>query len=126
PVWRELDDSEPPESALTAPTRGERSRCWRGQHAEYIDHIVLSRTLTTFFVPGSFAQQLYDAEDTPYRKQLSDHCPIALRLSPEVAQPAVSQHGAENGTPTAASLSIAVDTAPATSSATSASTAPPL
>lgn len=104
PVWRALDDGEPPESDLSAPTRGERSRCWHGLHAEYIDHIVLSRTLTTFLVPGSFAQQLYDAEDAPHRKQLSDHCPISLRLSPEVTPLPNVRQAAETTAPTAPSL----------------------
>jgi endonuclease/exonuclease/phosphatase family metal-dependent hydrolase len=83
-VWRALDDNQPPESDLFSPTQGERSGCWKSQHAKYIDHIVLSRSLTAHFSPGSFAQQLYDASDAPYRKQLSDHCPIALRLSTQL------------------------------------------
>lgn len=80
PVWRALDDGQPTESELTAPTEGERSRCWQGRHPQFIDHIVLSRTLNSFLLPGTFAQQVYDGSDARYRKQLSDHCPISVHL----------------------------------------------
>lgn len=89
-VWRALDDSEPPESDLSAPTQGEHSRCWNGRHPTFVDHIVLSRTLNESLQPGSFVQQLYEATDAPYRKQLSDHCPIALRLSQTLTSSAPS------------------------------------
>lgn len=84
PVWRALDDGVPPEAALTAPTRGARSQCWQS-HPKFIDHIVLSRRLGTFVAPGSFLQQPYDHADARYRKQLSDHCPLLVRLDVDAA-----------------------------------------
>lgn len=81
PVWTALDDATPPEADLFAPTETARAKCWDGQPAHFIDHIVLSRSLSGRVVPQSFVQRRYDAAHQRYRKQLSDHCPIALRLS---------------------------------------------
>lgn len=80
PFWRELDDADPPASDLWAPTEGQTSRCWGGEHAQYIDHIVLNKPATQLYVEGSFAQLLYDAGDASYKKVLSDHCPQSIAL----------------------------------------------
>jgi endonuclease/exonuclease/phosphatase family metal-dependent hydrolase len=83
PFWRELDDSEPPDSDLWAPTEGQTSRCWGGQYKEFIDHLVLNRRARELYVEQSFEQLLYDARDAEHKRVLSDHCPlsISLRLS---------------------------------------------
>jgi hypothetical protein len=80
-VWAALDDAYPPESELDSPTRGQRSTCWRAAHPQYIDHLVLSRTLVERAVPNSFKQFTYSTLDEPHRKQLSDHCPLRITLS---------------------------------------------
>lgn len=103
PMWRALDDSQPPEADLYSPTENQRSQCWSGQHPQYIDHIVLSRSLHALQVPNSFTQYLYDAADAPFRKQLSDHCPIALRLDATTPSAPSSTHqaAAPNSAPSA-------------------------
>lgn len=88
-MWVELDDGEPPEADLFSPTRGQVSRCWQGQHPKFIDHIVLSRSLHSAFSSGAFWEQLYDDGDQAHRKDLSDHCPIAVRLD---RAPQVNSH----------------------------------
>ncbi len=67
-VWLELDDASPPESDLESPTRNLRSTCWSAEHPQFIDHIVLSRTLTAWVEPNSFKQQTYDVDDAPPSK----------------------------------------------------------
>lgn len=89
-MWLDLDDGEPPESDLFSPTQGQVSRCWQGQHPKFIDHIVLSRSLHSTFAAGAFWELLYDDDDKPYRRDLSDHCPIAVRL--EANRPEPTRH----------------------------------
>ncbi len=80
-VWRALDDQHPPESDLFSPTAGRRSECWGGNHPQYIDHLVFSRTATKWLSTGSFRQLTYDASDRKHRRVLSDHCPLAVTLN---------------------------------------------
>lgn len=80
-MWPELDDGDPPEADLTNVTAGQPYRpCLLGErYDEFIDHIVLSRSLAARVVPGSFQQLTYDREDSR-QGRLSDHCPIAITL----------------------------------------------
>jgi endonuclease/exonuclease/phosphatase family metal-dependent hydrolase len=80
-MWPELDRADPPEADLTNVTSGQPHRpCSLGErYDEFIDHIVLSRTLAARLVPGSFEQIVYDREDSR-RRRLSDHCPIAVTV----------------------------------------------
>jgi len=80
-MWPELDDGDPPEADLTNVTNGQPYRpCLLGErYDEFIDHIVLSRSLATHVVPGSFEQLTYDREDSR-KGRLSDHCPVAITL----------------------------------------------
>jgi len=80
PFWVDLDDSDPPEADLHDAGFGRRPPCWNGRYAQYIDHIVLSRTAAAWLVPGSFRQQVYDEADAPWEGVLSDHCPIEVRI----------------------------------------------
>lgn len=80
-VWAELDDAQPVESDLDSPTRGQRSSCWGGAHPQFIDHLVLSRTLAAHAMPGTFAELTYAPNDEGYRKRLSDHCAIRVTLA---------------------------------------------
>jgi exonuclease III len=48
-------------------------------HRGYIDNILLSPTLATEVVPGSFGRVTYSAADARHAK-LSDHCPVSIRL----------------------------------------------
>ena len=80
-MWPEIDDGDPPEADLTNVTAGQPYRpCSLGErYDDFIDHIVLSRSLAARLVPGSFEQITYDREDSR-RARLSDHCPIAVTL----------------------------------------------
>ncbi len=77
-MWPEIDDGDPAEADLTNVTAGQPYHtCSLGERYEdFIDHIVLSRSLAAQLVPGSFEQITYDREDSR-RARLSDHCPIA-------------------------------------------------
>jgi endonuclease/exonuclease/phosphatase family metal-dependent hydrolase len=91
PFWKELDDATPPESDLAAPTEGQRPSCWDRQYAQFIDHIVLSKSGHALMKVGSFTQHLYDESDEPKKSVLSDHCPLSVVLS--------SSRGAEPAEP---------------------------
>jgi endonuclease/exonuclease/phosphatase family metal-dependent hydrolase len=80
-MWPELDDGDPPEAELTNATAGQPyRRCSRGErYDDFIDHILLSRSLAARLVPGSFEQITYDRLDAGNRR-LSDHCPIAVTV----------------------------------------------
>lgn len=81
-LWPEIDDSSPPESDLVNAAEGERfvncamNQAYRG----YIDYIVLSRSLATRRVPGSFERVTWSTQEALARR-LSDHCPVAVRIS---------------------------------------------
>jgi len=80
--WAEIDDGEPEGARLTNSAAGERfSNCARGRmHTGYIDYIVLGPALAAARVPGSFQRLTYAPRDA-WRLKLSDHCPVAIRLT---------------------------------------------
>lgn len=80
-LWPEIDDGDPPEADLTNTAEGQRfTNCAANQaYRGYIDYIVLSRSLAARVVPGSFERLVYRTEDA-LRRQLSDHCPVAIRI----------------------------------------------
>ena len=78
--WKELDDGQPQESDLDSPTRGERSVCWGGRKPDFIDHIVLSKSVSEMVAAGSFRQYPYKRRDHAHRDALSDHCPLSVDL----------------------------------------------
>jgi endonuclease/exonuclease/phosphatase family metal-dependent hydrolase len=80
-IWPEIDDSDPPESDLFNAADGQPFRnCVPGQgYRDYIDFIILSRSLGGAVLPGSFERQTYTPKDAR-RLKLSDHCPVAVRL----------------------------------------------
>ncbi len=49
-------------------------------HTGYIDYIVLGPALAATRVPGSFQRLTYAPRDA-WRLKLSDHCPVAIRLT---------------------------------------------
>jgi endonuclease/exonuclease/phosphatase family metal-dependent hydrolase len=82
PFWAAIDDADPPNADLSAPTRQRNSQCWKGRSPRFIDHIVLDRVSRAWLQPDSFVQTAYSAEDHPHEKTLSDHCPITVVLKP--------------------------------------------
>ena len=81
PFWTALDDGDPPDATLTDAGFGRRPECWGGRYRSFIDHIVLGRRASQWLVPGSFTQQLYEPQDTPYESTLSDHCALLATLA---------------------------------------------
>ncbi len=80
PLWTAIDDGDPPEARLTDAARGMRSRCWGGEHPALIDHIVLSRQVSPWIIPGSVEQVVFEDADLSRKRTLSDHCPLAVTL----------------------------------------------
>lgn len=80
PFWKEIDDASPPEADLSAPTSGQTPRCWDQEFAQFIDHIVLSKSGHALLKAESFTQHVYDASDKPKKSVLSDHCPLSVVL----------------------------------------------
>jgi len=80
--WAEIDDADPPNADLSAPTRQRVSRCWRGRRPHFIDHIVLGRDSGSWLQPDSFTQIQYAADEHAHKRTLSDHCPLSLVLKP--------------------------------------------
>jgi endonuclease/exonuclease/phosphatase family metal-dependent hydrolase len=80
-VWEEINDGVPAGAALVNVAAGERFRnCANGQnHSGFIDQILLDRLLARQLVAGSFERLTWEARDAS-RLQLSDHCPVAVRL----------------------------------------------
>jgi endonuclease/exonuclease/phosphatase family metal-dependent hydrolase len=83
-LWAEIVDGIPPGAALRNAASGEAFRnCVSGQgYRGYIDNILLSQTLATDAVPGSFARLTYRAADVRHAR-LSDHCPVSIRIKIE-------------------------------------------
>lgn len=81
-LWAEIDDGEPPEADLVNTAEGQDFvNCVPGRgYTSYIDFIVLSRSAAAAMVPGSFSRLTYQPADA-HRLKLSDHCPVAIRLS---------------------------------------------
>jgi len=69
-------------SGLADAARGAQFKnCFPGQmHRGYIDHILLGPGLSPAEIPGSFEHLTYRVLDA-HRRKLSDHCPVAIRLS---------------------------------------------
>ncbi|MFT3907233.1 MAG: endonuclease/exonuclease/phosphatase family protein [Steroidobacteraceae bacterium] len=80
-LWAEIDDGEPANLQLFDSAVNQRfANCTPGQaHNGFIDYIVLGGGAKTRWIPGSFEQLTWSARDA-WRRTLSDHCPIAVRL----------------------------------------------
>jgi endonuclease/exonuclease/phosphatase family metal-dependent hydrolase len=81
-LWPQLDDADPPESNLVNAAEGRPFQgCVPGApFTSYIDFIVLSQGLAARMVPDSFQRVVYSARSAQ-RSRLSDHCPVAVRVS---------------------------------------------
>jgi len=91
-VWAEIDDGVPAEADLRDAAEGERFRNCApgGAYGAFIDHIVLSRALGAAIVPGSFQRVTFSAADARHAV-LSDHCPVAVRVSIQQIAPTGGQ-----------------------------------
>jgi exonuclease III len=74
-VWLDLDDGDPAGFDIDAPTLNLSAACRDGRYRDFIDHIVVSSSLSPRFTRRDFTQWNYRAWDPP---RLSDHCPIGI------------------------------------------------
>lgn len=76
-MWREIDDGTPAGLDLVLATEGRRQGCWESRYPDYIDHFVYDAQAARMVAADSFAETVYDADES-LRDRLSDHCPIAI------------------------------------------------
>jgi len=83
-VWPELAQRSPPYVELFNTTAGQPyiGCSVTDRFHAYIDHIVLGGPLAARMVPGSFERTIY-ADDDARNFKLSDHCPLAVRVTSE-------------------------------------------
>jgi endonuclease/exonuclease/phosphatase family metal-dependent hydrolase len=65
-------------ATLTRVTAGFQNPCWNG--APFIDHIFLGGAARRWLVPGSLRVQVFHEAGEAWKKRLSDHCPVSVRL----------------------------------------------
>ncbi len=74
--FSDLNDGNPPGSALTLAGDGGQARC-KARYPEFIDFIALGTKANARLIPGSFEELTYGV---PEKQHPSDHCPISVRL----------------------------------------------
>ncbi len=75
--WRWLDPANFQSSSSTLPFR---NCVWGAPYREFIDHILISRTLADSLTVDPFEQLRYQPADAA-RYRLSDHCPVGVSLN---------------------------------------------
>lgn len=73
--WTGLEQAAP----LLRPTAGMNSPCWGG--GSFIDHIIAGGAARFWVQPGSLRVTLFREQGAEWRARLSDHCPIAIRMT---------------------------------------------
>lgn len=79
-LWRFIADGDP--KRIYRVNAGRKPKCWDGRFPEFIDHIIVGPISGKAVKPHSFEELTY--RETNYfrwRKRLSDHCPISVRLA---------------------------------------------
>ena len=78
-LWRFIADGNP--KPIYRVNAGKKPRCWNSRFAEFIDHIVVGPIAGKAVKPHSFEELTYSERNYfRWRKRLSDHCPISVRL----------------------------------------------
>ena len=78
-LWRFVADGNP--KPIYRVNAGKKPRCWNSRFAEFIDHIVVGPIAGKAVKPHSFEELTYSERNYfRWRKRLSDHCPISVRL----------------------------------------------
>jgi endonuclease/exonuclease/phosphatase family metal-dependent hydrolase len=85
PLYRELDDADPPGLALRRASLRTHSECQPGRRRHAIDHVLLGGAAAEWLAPEGLRELAYRDEDRAAGRRLSDHCPIQLVLSPPPA-----------------------------------------
>ncbi len=78
-LWRFIADGNP--KPIYRVNAGEKPRCWNRRFPEFIDHIIVGPIAGKAVKPHSFEELTYSERNYfRWRKRLSDHCPISIRL----------------------------------------------
>ncbi len=75
--WQSLDNNNPADFNLVAPSITSTANCRDGKYRDFIDHIVMSKSFSHRMVPDSFKQWNYKSWNPPV---VSDHCAIGIYL----------------------------------------------
>ena len=79
-LWQFIADGNP--KPIYRVNAGRKPRCWNGRFAEFIDHILVGPIAEKAVKPHSFEELTYSESNYyRWRKRLSDHCPISIRLA---------------------------------------------
>lgn len=78
-VWRALTRSA---SGLRLATDGITSTCWGGEYPRLIDHVILGGPARDWLIPGSPSELVYDEREKAFKRRISDHCPVSVRIAP--------------------------------------------
>lgn len=78
-LWRFLADGNP--KPIYRVNAGQKPKCWNSRSPEFIDHIIVGPIAGKAVKPHSFEESTYtETNYYRWRKRLSDHCPISMRL----------------------------------------------
>lgn len=78
-LWYFVADGDP--KPIYRVNAGEKPRCWNSRFPEFIDHIIVGPIAGKAVKPHSFEELTYSERNYfRWRKRLSDHCPISIRL----------------------------------------------
>ncbi len=78
-LWHFIADGNP--KPIYRINAGEKPRCWGARFPEFIDHIIVGPIAEKAVKPHSFEELTYSERNFyRWRKRLSDHCPISIRL----------------------------------------------
>lgn len=74
-LWRELNRAAP----LSRATQGHSSPCWGSE--PFIDHILVGGAARNWMQPDTLRVLLYRETAPEWKRRLSDHCPVSVRLT---------------------------------------------
>ncbi len=79
-MWRRLAAAAP----VARAARGFASPCWGG--AYFVDQIVAGDAARKWLLPGSLRVLVYAERGRSWKRRLSSHCPVSVRLRPPAAK----------------------------------------
>ena len=78
-LWHFIADGDP--KPIYRVNARRKPKCWNSRFPEYIDHIIVGPIAGKAVKPHSFEELTYSERNYfRWRKRLSDHCPISVRL----------------------------------------------
>lgn len=79
-VWKELDDSDPPDADLNSVTKDMPISCRDNKYTTFIDHIVFGKRAWQWVDRSSFRHMTYRQDDKEKWDKVSDHCPVVVEM----------------------------------------------